>query len=434
MIVTPRVSAIPLSWEVATLIEHVYDLYMSSDVATPVAVTDALEARIASAAGARNLANAELTQVIADALADQAWGGTSPTQWLVYRAGTTTADANRIITVAEARDRFPTIIARFDAGELSLEQVVELVNAPPEADADIEHWGTIATPSRIRRSIKRRYGDTPKPDETSDDVSKPDPAVEREWLGTGVTNDHRWRIKGEFDLDSAAVIDAALVHARERLWERGQREITGADCLREVAHGYLDQIDSPLQRDRAKIWLHIDADTGHTVGPTGIRIPDTVADKISCDGIIQPVWERDGVAFNVGRAQHIVPERTRRIVILRDQGCRVPGCTHDRIIEIHHIIHWNNGGVTDTWNLVALCPKHHRMHHHGRLDITGNADQPDGLVFTDQHGRRLQPCAAPTPPTQLTRPTNGYTPPPMGRVDWNYVGLGWPDPTTNELE
>jgi hypothetical protein len=71
------------------------------------------------------------------------------------------------------------------------------------------------------------------------------------------------------------------------------------------------------------------------------------------------------------------------------------------------------------------------MHHHGQLDITGNADDPDGLVFTDGRGRRIRPCGAPTPPTQLARPVDGYTPPLMGRVDWNYVGLGWPDPTNN---
>jgi hypothetical protein len=246
-----------------------------------------------------------------------------------------------------------------------------------------------------------------------------------------VTDDHRWRIKGEFDLDTAAVISAALLQAREALWAGGQRSISEADCLREICEQYVDAIESTLQRDRCKVWLHLDAAAGTAVTPAGVRMPDSVRDKVACDGIIQPVWETDGVPFNVGRAQHIVPERTRRVVMLRDQGCRVPGCNHDRIIEIHHIIHWIDGGLTSTWNLVALCPKHHRMHHQGRLSISGNADDPDGLVFSDDRGRRLEPCGAPAPPTQPPRPANGYTPPLMGRVDWNYVGLGWPDPGHN---
>lgn len=409
---------------------------MSSDPAT----TCELEDEIASAAGAANLANAVLTRIAADALANESWGGTSPSQWLVYRAGTTTARANQILAVAEARGRFPTIIARFDAGELSIEQVAELVKAPPIADADIEHWGTLATPARIRRSIKRRYGhrdrsgDADRHDEdaaTDRDVGasgrreagRSGPG-DRDWVASGVTDEHRWRIRGEFDLDTAAAISSAMLQAREALWERGQRQISEADCFREVFQRYVDGIDAPLQRDRSKTWLHLDATSGRAVTPTGVAIPDAVRDKICCDGIIQPVWERDGVAFNLGRTQHIVPERTRRIVMLRDQGCRVPGCSHDRIIEIHR----TNGGRTDTWNLVALCPKHHRMHHQGRLGIAGDADDPDGLVFTDHRGRQLEPCGAATPPTELPRPANGYIPPVMGRVDWDYVGLGWPDP------
>ena len=423
-------------------IEHLYDTHMASGHATNTTTITTeqvdLETRIAAAAGSLNLANAELTRIAATALVDDTWGGTSPAQWLTYRAGVTTARATTIIAVAEKRHQFPTVIARFDAGELSLEQVYELVQAPPCADADIEYWGTVATPARIRRSIKRRYGADQADQQADhgdhgDQSDTSDPAggaasAEREWVSTGITDDHRWRIRGELDLDTGHLISAALLQARQQLWDRGQHTISDADCLREVCERYLDGIDTPLQRDRAKVWIHLEAANGAALTSTGVRIPDAVRDKICCDGIIQPVWERDGVPFNLGRAQRIVPERTRRVVMLRDQGCRVPGCNHDRIVEIHHIIHWNHGGPTDTWNLVALCPKHHRMHHHGRLAITGNADESDGLVFTDHHGRRLRPCGAPTPPAELERPVNGYTPPPMGRVDWTWLGVGWPDP------
>ena len=395
---------------------------------------------MSTAAGALNLVHAEITQIAAEALATDSWTGTSPTYWLIHTMGTNTSRAAMILAVAERRHLFPTVIGRFDAGELSLEQVYELVQAPPCADADIEHWGTIATPARIRRSIKRRY--PPQTEATDADASDVDAPVEdvaevstpieamtdHDRLSTGVTDAHRWRLTGEFDLDTGQLIENALLRAREDLWERGQRTISQADCLREIIERFHDGIDSPLRRDRAKIWLHLDVASAGALTPAGVRIPDAVRDKICCDGIIQPVWERDGVPFNLGRARHIVPERTRRIVMLRDQGCRVPGCNHDRIIDIHHIIHWIDGGRTDTWNLVALCPRHHRLHHQGKLGITGNADDPDGLVFTDLHGRRLEPTRAPTPPTEIPRPTNGYQPPLRGRVDWNYVGLSWPDP------
>ncbi|MGI9030732.1 MAG: HNH endonuclease, partial [Ilumatobacteraceae bacterium] len=58
-----------------------------------------------------------------------------------------------------------------------------------------------------------------------------------------------------------------------------------------------------------------------------------------------------------------------------------------------------HGGPTDTCNLIGICPADHRLHHQGLLGITGNADHPDGLTFTDGHGRPIDPAAHPTKPT-----------------------------------
>jgi catechol 2,3-dioxygenase-like lactoylglutathione lyase family enzyme len=48
---------------------------------------------------------------------------------------------------------------------------------------------------------------------------------------------------------------------------------------------------------------------------------------------------------------------------------------------------------------VALCPCHHRLHHRGPLGLTGSADGPDGLTFTDDRGRPIDSAAHPTLPT-----------------------------------
>ena len=96
-----------------------------------------------------------------------------------------------------------------------------------------------------------------------------------------------------------------------------------------------------------------------------------------------------------------VPERTQVAVEDRDGGCRVPGCDRSRWLQVHHLVHWEDGGPTDTANLVALCSKHHRLHHRGGLGIEGDADDPSGLVFTDSRGRRLTGVGRPAPPGQL---------------------------------
>ena len=74
------------------------------------------------------------------------------------------------------------------------------------------------------------------------------------------------------------------------------------------------------------------------------------------------------------------------------------GCERSRWLHVHHINHWEDGGRTDTANLICLCSRHHRLHHLGRLGIAGDADGPDGVVFTDERGRRLTGRGKPVPP------------------------------------
>ena len=88
------------------------------------------------------------------------------------------------------------------------------------------------------------------------------------------------------------------------------------------------------------------------------------------------------------------------VVENRDRGCRVPGCDRDRWLHVHHIEHWEDGGLSDTRNLLALCRRHHRLHHLGHLGITGNANALDGVIFTDHRGWVLESSGRPVPPRQ----------------------------------
>ena len=140
---------------------------------------------------------------------------------------------------------------------------------------------------------------------------------------------------------------------------------------------------------------------------------------------------------SVGRAQRTVPDRTRRLVEHRDGACRVPGCERTRGLQVHHIVHWEDQGPTDTANLLCLCRHHHRLHHNGILGITGNADLPDGVVFTDRWKRRLNGSGKPilpnAPPDQAARqhgiPTPIYKHPTGERLDTRYAWFG--DPIQN---
>jgi len=165
--------------------------------------------------------------------------------------------------------------------------------------------------------------------------------------------------------------------------------------------------------------VHIEADddgeaNGHVhLGPA---LPDSLRRFIGCDAKAKVQINSKGKPLSVGRTARIVPSRTRLAIEERDGGCRVPGCDRTRWLHVHHIHHWEDGGPTDTANLMALCSHHHRLHHRGHLGITGDADKPDGITFTDARGRPLAPAGVPVLPTGPV-PTGNWTHPTGERMD-----------------
>ena len=99
------------------------------------------------------------------------------------------------------------------------------------------------------------------------------------------------------------------------------------------------------------------------------------------------VIDADG-QINLGRTQRSAGATQRRLLWLRDGGCRFPGC--DRPpgwCQAHHIWWWELGGPTDLDNLCLLCSHHHHLCHEGGFRVT----RPDDgeLVFRRPDGSLL---------------------------------------------
>ena len=206
--------------------------------------------------------------------------------------------------------------------------------------------------------------------------------------------------------DLGALVEAALKEAKDALFRAGRPTANMADAMVEIAGRSLGAVTSINRRDAYRTYVHLDTEGAWLTGKP--RLPRQITEKLTCDGILQPVWHTQGTPVNVGRAQRIVPTRTRRLVEDRDRGCRFPGCTSTHV-ECHHLIPWADGGPTDTPNLAGLCPFHHDAHHNGDFTISGNADNPDGLTFTSRGGFPIRPGPTFTTPTVITptatRPT-----------------------------
>lgn len=379
---------------------------------------DTIEADLAPIAGVLNVAHSQLVEKTVVALERGGWSGAgihTSVQWLTIQMGLSTPRAKQVVAVAERIAQYPTLRAAFAAGELAFDQVyVVATRAPAWADAKVTEFARYATVPQLRRVIRDEYFD--------DDPDEPEPEAKQsgDRCSFGWDDDGRFSLNARGEADGGAIVEDALNEARDALFHNGHEDVTWWDALVEVCRRS-QSTASPERRERFKTYAHYDVDTGRAQLTNGVVLPAAVRDYLLCDGQIQPVWERDNIPFGVGRSQRIVPDRTRRIVEFRDQGCGVPGCTSQHV-EIHHIIHWDKGGPTETWNLVSLCPRHHKLHHKGLLGISGNADVPGGVVYTDHDGRPLDQHGKPRVPTgPPPEPEIGYRHPTGERLQRRWV-------------
>jgi hypothetical protein len=91
------------------------------------------------------------------------------------------------------------------------------------------------------------------------------------------------------------------------------------------------------------------------------------ARRLACDaGLSRVIVGASSEPLDVGRRAPVVPPGLRRALVVRDRGCRFPGCDRPHPwTDAHHIVHWADGGPTSASNLVLLCRRHHRAVHGG---------------------------------------------------------------------
>ena len=451
--------------------------------------TTELEEALDEVSGHLNAQHALLVDAAIVMLDNPLWwsgpGVEQPHRYLAWRTAISLDRAKQIVSIAERAEELPVCLGRFRAGELSVDQMAAVAKRTPWwADEQVADLAAKLTVSQLRRTLGQYpFPVVPKPvdagaivdasdgeregaesgeDASCDDcegshdcdgsddgesttgdaeidrgtgegAGPPDSGAARrpdEWMWFGWGDDGRFRLHLEVDADTGLLVEQALKESSDRLFAHLGEKGTLVDALRDVAERSLDQIDRQARRDRYRINLHLDTD-GTCTDACGRALPDVIRRHIGCDGHLSPVFVQEGVPLAVGRTQHIVPLRLRRQVIRRDHGaCRVPGCGADVFVEIHHVIHWEDHGVTESWNLICLCPQHHRMHHRGELGITGDADDPDGVTFTNRYGLVISASGAkPKPPGAPPRPPSGRYRHPLGeRLESRWIEFT-PPPT-----
>lgn len=397
---------------------------------------------LAALAAQLNDGHARLVALVRRVLADELWCGAglkSPEHWLTAYAGLTWSSAHDIVRIAERSTDLPAMQTLLDSGRLSLGQAAVVAKHTPAAyDADVAEFASYTTVTQLRRALCRY-------DFQLDDAANTDAAEEAGSVvlhGTDADDDDlvdiasdaaqqrapgafdpvtapptldmryvegRFRLSYDAPADLGALVEQALLEAKDTLFRLhtttsdspcGDNAGTAAkthhgasfgEAMSLMAQRSLDD-GAPLGHSRAgryRVYLHLDTQ-GHGWLTKGSAVPPALLDRVLCDGVLQPIWETECKPVNVGRAQRIVPDRTRRLLEDRDRGCRFPGCLARHHLECHHLDHWIDGGRTDADRMVMLCPFHHDEHHRGAFVMVGDPSSPAGVVFTARDGTRLR--------------------------------------------
>lgn len=208
-------------------------------------------------------------------------------------------------------------------------------------------------------------------------------------LGDGMT-----RVSGLLDPESAALVTDAFdrVSAPRRGGvrfvdpaEQARAEAIAADersIEQQHADAFVEMVRVAGETDGGAIFgrtapsvrLHVMLDdlrrgqgAAYAEGQQPALSIGTVHRLICAGGVVPILFDDDGRAMNVGRAQRLFTARQRVAIAARDGGCLIEGCDRPPSwTEAHHIDEWDaHDGRTDVDDGVSLCRHHHMWLHDG---------------------------------------------------------------------
>jgi hypothetical protein len=334
------------------------------------------------------------------------WGYGTCGEWLAWRCALTPRSAREHVRVARGLAGLPLIRAAFSRGELSYAKVRALTRvAVPKKEPELLELAAALTAAQLERAL-RAYRTAAIEDARE--------LHEQEKFSWHWDDDGSLVLHGRLAPEDGALLLRALDAAREGLREadheqnRGsaeprpeERRLTNVDALVALADTALAHKDAVRTGgDRCQIVVHLDeaaltgTDDGACTLEEGPPLAPETALRLACDATLVTVGNRTGPILDLGRKRRTVSSALRRILVLRDRGCRFPGCENHRFLDAHHIHHWAHGGKTKPENLLLLCRRHHRLLHEGGYTIDRHQR------FHDRHGRPIPPVPR-QPPGKL---------------------------------
>lgn len=335
---------------------------------------------------------AELLQLIYDFDVNDfanAFGASSTSSWLVREFGIAFSTAYEWLRVANQAVHFTFLMDAFRAAEIDY-STVRLLLKYLTADNEVE---LVELAKKLgHEQLKRCLAghDTSEPKEKSPEhylrvKDLPDGDVAFEGVMSGA----------EGSLFKAALkIGEMAYYEQEHAEQQAAAEETrparqtvsgyGMPIGRSLLHSFMGIVNmvrtkptNTLRTPGAHVNIVLNAD-GHAYMPAAPKVPSTALANLVANGLSRlNVGDSSGLVLNVGRAQRLATDaQVNALMTMWGHQCAMPGCTHTRFMEIHHMKEWADGGNTDLDNLIPLCSACHSL-------VT------DGWALIERHGKQI---------------------------------------------
>jgi len=294
-------------------------------------------------------------------------------EWLNMKCGMAPGTAREKMRVANGLFDLPQISAAFQKGDLSYSKARYLTRiATPTTEDHLLDFAIKATASQVDRhcmelrNVQRNVS-----------IHDANRLHERRYLSCSSHSDGSVTLSVELPKETADLVMKALEKAASS--DAADLFKQQADALVEIAKSYLSggSDKKASTADHYQVCVHVDENALRGAPDTCSSksdLPIETVRRLCCDSsLVVATEDEHGNTKELSRKHRVVHPSLRRKLMSRDRGCRFPGCTHEKWLTAHHIVHWADGGETTAENLLMLCSKHHRLLHEGGFEIKPGA-------------------------------------------------------------
>ncbi|MGE0879518.1 MAG: DUF222 domain-containing protein [Acidimicrobiia bacterium] len=311
-------------------------------------------------------------------------------QWLRTQAGYSKAEATRMARTAQRLHGLPVTLSAWREGRLTSAQVDIVLASVGDVRAELfaEHEPEIV-PSLAGLDARQTAMTMQYWKQWADAIcEQPAPEEKPQSL-------HLSRAGEQLVVDATLTgLGAAYVENAIRVATPNDPTMSPserrADALVAIAKYFLDhQGTRKGGRHRPHVNVIMKANgTAELIDGAPLSTRDT--EIACCDAAFHRVLlDAASVDLDYGRSTRNIPPSLYTSLVIRDGGCRFPGCDRTAdLCDVHHVQWWDHGGITAPSNTALMCLRHHqKLHEPGwHAKLLPNAElhvtKPDGTELS----------------------------------------------------